>query len=164
MKDRGSLRRDERGGTYVELCIVILPVLAIALGVLQIAELYTAKMALDHAAVNAARSASVVFADDPRSYGGEPVNTEGTRRKRAVQIAAARSLAPFALDGSIRSAEVSFPNGIPKQKGQALTVEVRSSYRCSAPLVHAFACRGGTLALVGKATLPSNAADFDYGP
>jgi hypothetical protein len=157
-----SLRRDERGGTYVELCIVILPVLTIALGVLQMAELYTAKMALDHAAVNAARSASVVFADDPRFYGGEPANTEGPQRKRAVQIAAARALAPFALDGSIRSAEVSFPTGVPRQNGAALTVEVRSNYRCSVPLVHALVCRGGTLALVGKATLPSNAADFEY--
>ena len=156
------LRRDDRGGTYVELCIVILPVLAIALGVLQIAELYTAKMALDHAAVNAARSATVVFADDPKFYGGEPANTEGPRRKRAVQIAAARSLAPFALDGSIRSADVSFPGGIPTERGAPLTVEVRSNYRCSVPLVHAFACRGGTLALVGRATLPSNAAAFAY--
>lgn len=156
------LRGDERGGTYVELCIVILPVLATALGVLQLAELYTAKMALDHAAVNAARSATTVFADDPRFYGGEPANTEGPRRTRAVQIAAARSLAPFALDGSLRNADVSFPNGIPKEKGGALTVVVRSNYRCSVPLVHAFACPSGTLTLVAKATLASNAADFQY--
>jgi len=158
-----ALAGDRRGGTYVELLIVILPVLTLALGVLQLTELYTAKLAVDHAAMNAARAASVVFADDPKSYGGEPVNQEGAQRTRAVKTAAARSLAPFVLDGSIRTAEVKFPNGIPKQRGADLTVEVRSTYRCGVPLVYRIVCdSGGTIELASKATLASNAADFEY--
>jgi len=158
-----SIASDDRGGTYVEFLIVILPVLTLALGVLQLSQLYAAKMSLDHAAVNAARSATVVMSDDPKYYGGEPVNTEGTKRTEAVRTAAARSMAPFVLDGSIQSADVKFPNGIPRQKGEDLTVEVHSRYRCGVPLVYRIVCdSNGFRNIVGRATIASNAASFTY--
>jgi Flp pilus assembly protein TadG len=154
---------DDRGGTYVELLIVILPVLTLALGILQLTQLYSGKVAVDHAAVNAARSATTVFADDPKFYGGEGVNQEGGQRTKAVKTAAARSLAPFALDGSIQSVDVTFPGGIPKEIGAPLTVQVKASYRCGVPLVHMIVCgSSGKTDLIGKATLASNAADFQY--
>ena len=154
---------DDRGGTYVELLIVILPVLTLALGILQLTQLYSGKIAVDHAAINAARSATTVFADDPKFYGGERINQEGPQRTKAVKTAAARSLAPFLLDGSIRTADVTFPRGIPTQLGEPFTVEVHASYRCGVPLVHMIVCGStGKMDLLGKATLAANAADFEY--
>lgn len=155
---------DTRGGAYVEFLIVILPLLTLALGIFQLSQLYTAKLAVDHAAANAARAATVVMSDDPKYYGGEAVNSAGSARTSAVRLAAARTLAPFVLDGSLRTVDVTFPNGIPTSRGQDLTVQVTSDYRCSVPLVHKFVCSGGngTLKLIGRATMASNAANFQY--
>lgn len=164
--ERATQRRGRtrtRGATLVEFVIVILPVMTLALTLLQVAELYTAKIALDHAAANAARSASVVMADDPKYYGGEPINTASSQRTRAVKTAAARALAPFVLDGSIRAIDVAFPGGVPARPGADFTVEVRATYRCGVPLVHRLVCSGGGVtALASRATFASNAASFGY--
>jgi Flp pilus assembly protein TadG len=159
-----DLARDDAGATYVELVIVILPVLTLALGILQLTELYTAKIAVDHAAANAARSASVVFADDPKFYGGGGQNQGGDARTTAVKTAAARALAPFVLDGSIRTVDVTFPDGTSQQRGAPLTAQVESTYRCGVPLVHHIVCAagGGTLQLAARATFASNAANYEY--
>jgi Flp pilus assembly protein TadG len=154
---------DDRGGTYVELLIVILPVLTVALGILQLTQLYSGKLAVDHAAVNAARAATTVFADDPKFYGGERVNSAGPQRAAAVRTAAARALAPFALDGSIRSVDVTFPGGIPAELGAPFAVQVTASYRCGVPLAYRIVCgASGKIDLIGSATLASNAADYEY--
>jgi hypothetical protein len=161
-RSRGAVRaQGDSGGMYAEFVIVIVPLLTLALGVLQLTELYTAKVALDHAAANAARSASVVFADDPKFYARGSVN-DG--RERAIRTAAARALAPFILDGSIRTVDVTYPRGVPKQRGAELALEVRSTYRCGVPLVHRVVCAagGGTMDLISRGTFASNAANFDY--
>jgi hypothetical protein len=151
----------EAGGIYFELLIVFLPVMTLALGVLQLAELYSAKFSLDHAAANAARSASVVFADDPKFYrSGDPE----VAKTKAVRTAAARALAPFILDGSIRTVDVSFPKGISQERGAEITVEVRSTYRCGVPLVQRIVCASGSgqMELASRGTFSSTAADFVY--
>ena len=158
-----TLTQDTRGAVYVELLIAIIPVLTLAMGIFQLTELYTAKVLVDHAAVSAARSAITVFADDPKFYGGEPANEERPRRAAAVRTAALRAMAPFIMDGSLRTADVTFPDGVPKTRGAPLTVEVRSTYLCRVMLVQRIVCSGsGTRALVGRATLPAMAADFTY--
>ena len=157
------LARDDRGGTYVEFLIVILPVLTFALGILQLVQLYTAKMAVDHAAANAARSASVVFPDDPKYYGDEPINREGDRRTAAVRLAALRTVAPYVLDGSIQALDVRFPDGVPRTLGADVTVEVEAKFRCSVPLVHRIVCWNHGVATLGsRQTFASQAASFSY--
>lgn len=163
MSAAAALARDERGGTYGEFLIVIIPVLAFGLGIFQLAQLYTAKMAVDHAAVNAARSASVVFADDPKNYGDEPANREGQKRSAAVRLAALRTVAPYVLDGSIQSLDVKYPDGIPTSPGAPMTVEVSATFRCSVPLVHRIVCfDGGTKQIGSRQTFASQAASFGY--
>ena len=159
---REGLAHDTRGAALAELVIVIIPFLTFALGIVQLIELYTGKLLVDHAAVHAARSATVVFPDDPVRYGGEPVNAETPRRTAAVRLSAARAISPFLLDGTMRTVDVSFPSGIPKERGASLTVEVRSAYRCGVPLVYRLVCPGGTVELVGRSTLPSHSADYQY--
>jgi hypothetical protein len=158
-----ALVTDERGGTYSEFLIVIIPILAFGLGILQLSQLFATQMAVDHATVNAARSAGVVLADDPKFYGGEPANKEGTRRTAAVRLAALRSLAPYVLDGSIQAVDVSFPDGVPQQRGRAMTVEVKATFRCSVPLVARVVCQnGGTKALVSRQKFASQAAAYAF--
>ncbi len=158
-----ALARDERGGTYGEFLIVIIPMLAFGLGIFQLSELYTAKMAVDHAALNAARSASVVFADDPKSYGGEGTNRESEKRSAAVRLAALRTVAPYVLDGSIQSLDVKYPDGVPTHAGAPMTVEVRAKFRCSVPLVHRIVCvDGGMKEIASRQTFASQAASFSY--
>lgn len=155
------LASDERGGIYVEVIVAILPLLSFIFGILQLTQLYTAKMALDHAASNAARSAAVVFADDPKHYAGGGQSADG--QQRAVRTAAARALAPMILDGGIRTVDVRFPQGVPKQRGAEIVAEVHATYRCSVPLVFRVICpNGGTRELISRGAFASNAADFVY--
>lgn len=157
------LADDTLGAVYAEFIIVIMPVLALALGIFQLTQLYTGRSALDHAAVAAARSAIVVFPDDPRLYGGERVNTQGSRRVAAVRLAALRATAPSILDGNLKTVEVSFPAGLPTTRGEPIVVEVRATFRCRVPLVSRVVCTsGGTMPLVSRASLPTQLADFEY--
>ncbi len=154
---------DARGAIFVELAIAIIPFLLFAMGIFQLTELYSAKILVDHAAMSAARSAITVFPDDPRFYGGEAPNREGARRTAAVRMASLRAMAPFVLDGSLRSTSITFPDGVPRTRGAPLTVEVRATYVCRVMLVQRVVCSaGGTRQLVGRATLPSMAADYQY--
>jgi len=157
------LVRDQRGAVYAEFVIVIMPLMALALGIFQLTQLYTGRSALDHAAVSAARSAIVVFPDDPRLYGGEPVNTLGSRRVAAVRLAALRAMAPSVLDGNVQTADISFPAGLPTERGEPILVELRATFRCRVPLVARVVCTGsGRMDLVSRASLPTQLADFQY--
>jgi hypothetical protein len=155
---------DDRGAIFTEFLIALLPVLALAFAIFQVAELYTVKMAVDHAAANSARAAVVVFPDDPKYYGGEAVNEPGPQRTAAVRLAALRSLSPFVLDGSVRSVAVEFPNGVPKDGNGALTVEIHATFKCRTVLVDGLVCSpsNGTRDLVARSTLPNHSARFDY--
>lgn len=157
------MRSDERGGTYAEFVLAIIPVLMLSLGILQLTELYTAKLLVDHASLAAARSAVVVFADDPRSYAGEGVATLGPRRTEAIRLSALRAMAPFVVDGSFTTVRVEYPDGAGTGFGSAITAEVHATYRCRVPLVSPVACgTTGERELVSKMTLPSLTARFSY--
>lgn len=149
------LRRDERGSVYTEFLLVMPPLLTFALAIFQLTELYAAKVTTDHAALAAARTASVVMPDDPKHYGGEAVNALGGRREEAVRVAAIRALAPFVVDANVTDVEVRFPDGLS-------TVEVSASFQCKVALASMLVCRGGPRSLTARATLPHQTARYVY--
>ena len=63
------------GAVYVEFLIVMVPLWAFFLSLVQLAFLAHANLVVKHAADAAARSAVVVLPDDPAEYGGEPKMT-----------------------------------------------------------------------------------------
>ncbi len=69
---RRSLHKDEGGAVYAEFLIAFPPMLLMFLAMLQLALMYSARLAVRHAAYRAARAAIVVIPDDPDRHGGEP--------------------------------------------------------------------------------------------
>lgn len=69
---RRSLVKDTRGAIYVEFLIVFIPFFIMVLGMMQIALMYAAHLAVQHTAAVAARAAIVVFPDCEYRYDGAP--------------------------------------------------------------------------------------------
>ncbi|HVH42028.1 MAG TPA: hypothetical protein VM925_06780 [Labilithrix sp.] len=111
MNQRPRIIHDARGAVYVEFLVAFLPVFVFFLCLLQLALLFSSKLLVDHAAVQGARAAAVVFGDEPGPYrdGAAEVNTLARGRKQAVRDAVLVSLAPVILDGSIGRVNVAFP-------------------------------------------------------
>jgi Flp pilus assembly protein TadG len=150
-----------RGAAYAEFLVAFMPVLLFAFCIFQESELFTGKLLCDHAAVAAARSASVVLPDNPQRYGGEGVNSTGPKRTEAVRVAAIRALAPFVHDGNVTDVQVDFPGGV-TPKGP-LQVRVVATFRCKVALTHFIACNSnGTRTLTSTATLPNQGAQYTY--
>lgn len=76
--------RKTRGAVYVELLIVLVPLLIFILALVQTALMYVGKLAVQRAANTAARAAVVVLDDDPRYYNGAPRNSVSGGGSRAV--------------------------------------------------------------------------------
>lgn len=70
--------RSEAGLVYVEFLLCFIPIFVLFLGTVQLALIAGANLVVKHAAYRGARSASVVLADDPRFYDGEPIGHLGT--------------------------------------------------------------------------------------
>jgi hypothetical protein len=104
-----DLAGDTRGAVYVEFLIAFMPVLVFFLCILQLALLFTVKIYSDHAAVQGARSAAVVFGDERKTYNNEPENQLSKRRMEFVRNAVLLTLAPLILDGTVSSVDVTYP-------------------------------------------------------
>lgn len=158
------LLRDRRGGVLAEFVVVLLPFMTLWLGIWQLTLTYAGRSALDHAAKCAARSASTVLPDDPRYYANEPVYSLGARRVAAVRLAALRAAAPSVLDGDLRTLDVGFPTGVPRRRGEVVTVEVRAKFRCRVFVVNRIMCGASrSVDMVARASMPIQAADYEYG-
>lgn len=72
--NRRSLLKDTGGAIYVEFLVVFIPFFIMVLGMMQIALMYAAHLAVQHSAAAAARAAIVVFPDCERRYDGAPQN------------------------------------------------------------------------------------------
>jgi hypothetical protein len=112
------------GAVYVEFLIAFLPVLTMFLGLMQLAFLFAVRIAVEHAAVNAARTAAVVIGDDDKLYPNEARDQvkKGGKRYAAIRRSAILTLAPFVLDNTLSLIEISFPpnnlpGGDPKDDG-----------------------------------------------
>ncbi len=67
--------RSTRGAVYVELLIVLIPLILFILALIQTALMYVGKEVVQRAANTAARAAVVVLDDDPKYYNGAPRNS-----------------------------------------------------------------------------------------
>ena len=98
---------------YVEFLIAFLPVYVFFLCLLQLALLFSARLILEHAALNTARAAAVVMGDDPKRYGDDDQDkhkmTEDGERRKDIRKAAIISLTPLILTGLIQEVKVEFP-------------------------------------------------------
>lgn len=147
------MRRDTRGGTYAEWVIAIMPLLTLAMGILQLEEIYTGQMLLDHAATAAARSAAVVVPDDPSHY--------ATEKTQAVEVAALRAMAPYVTDGSFESVRTS--PAAAGARGSPVEIEVRATYACKVMLADVLVCGlSRRRELVARGRFVSQAARFAY--
>jgi hypothetical protein len=101
----------QRGAVFVEFLIVFLPVFTFFMCLLQLALLFTVRLVTEHAALNAARSAAVIIADEKTRYGGEAPNQLkiGGKREKAIKNAVYLTLAGLILDGTVESVDVLFP-------------------------------------------------------
>jgi hypothetical protein len=107
----GRVLACERGAVFVEFLIVFLPVFTFFLCLLQLALLFTVRLVTEHAALNAARAAAVVIADEKGRYGNEAPNQLkiGGKREKAIKNAVYLTLAGLILDGTVESVDVLFP-------------------------------------------------------
>jgi len=69
-----SFRKNTDGAVYVEFLIVFIPFFIMVLGMMQIALMYAAHLAVQHAAASAVRAAIVVFPDCEARYDGAAQN------------------------------------------------------------------------------------------
>ncbi len=93
-----NLRHSSDGSAYVELLIVILPLMLLMLSLLQLALLHVGRLAVQRAANAATRAAVVVLDDDPRYYAGSPRNqvSPGSPRLQDIRSAASIPLSSLA--------------------------------------------------------------------
>lgn len=121
-----GLLRDTRGAVFVEFLIAFLPVFTFFLCLVQLSLLFTVKVVTEHAAINAARAAAVIVADDPKSYGANERPNQlilNGERFDAIRDAALLTLSPLILNGTIDRLTVSFPPpGTPNGEGQTGTI------------------------------------------
>jgi hypothetical protein len=132
---RGRDVLDDTGGAvFVEFLIAFLPVFTFFLCLIQLGLLFAVREVTEHAATTAARAAAVVIGDDPKRYGDEAPNqldTGSGKRYDAIYRAAMLTVAPFILDGTIRSLKIEFPKpDAPEGDAQTGTVNY-------APMDHA---------------------------
>lgn len=168
----------------VEFLIAFLPMLVFFLGLVQLSLLYTGKIVTQHAADRAARAASVVIADDPIRYAGEPFGSapKGSARASAVRRAAELTLKPLTGSGvdSLRGAfsgggddgemtadqlDVEFvgrPDGA-FNPGELIKVRVSFDYECGVPIGRYVACGADSKSrLKAEASMPYQGASYEY--
>jgi hypothetical protein len=159
-----SLLGDRRGSVGTEFIVAFGPLTLFFFAIWQESLLTSGQSLTQHAAIAAARSATVVLADDPARYGGSPANTVSPQRADAVRAAAVRALGPLVFDDTVSDVQVTFPGTSgPLQPGQDVTVRVTATFQCALPLVRSILCdAGGSTRLVADATLPVHAARYTY--
>jgi hypothetical protein len=155
-------RQRTQGAVMVEFLAVFFPLLIFFLGLIQLGFVQSASIVVNHAAMKAARVASMVSHDDPKYYGGAPINDLSPGSPRRVKIDDAARL-PLATIGNPASATIKLnKNGGGYARDELITVTVNFTYTCAVPFVRVVWCNGGKLDLMGEASLPNQGADFIY--
>ncbi len=149
-----TLAEDRRGAVYVEFLVAFMPVFVTFLGIAQLADLYAARLVIEHAAVRTARAGAVVFPDDPRNYNAVSKSDEVLAAGHMV-LSAKRN---------IESAEIELPRGSEYQRGEPVEVVIVAQVRCLFPLADRLLCSlNGRKQISARAQLPAHAAEYDYG-
>jgi Flp pilus assembly protein TadG len=150
-----ELLRDNQGAIYLEFLVAFMPLFTLFLCLCELANLYSSKLVVRHAAYRAARAGAVVFPDDPANYTG------GHSKLDDVKSA---GLLPLRAKGGLESGAVSVLTGDEYERGQPVTVRVTAMHRCVLPIASRLVCSttSGTRALSGEVSLPAHAARYPY--
>jgi hypothetical protein len=153
-----------RGSVATEFIVAFGPLTIFFFSIWQESLLTSGQSLTQHAAVAAARSATVVLPDDPARYGGSAANSVSPQRSDAVRAAAVRAMSPLVFDETVTDVQVAFPGATGQlQPGQDITVKVTATFRCVLPLAKVILCgTKGTMPLTAEATLPVQAARYQY--
>ncbi len=154
---RSSILENRRGAVMVEFIVAFMPLFTLFLSLCELANLYSSKLVVNHAAYRVARAGAVVFPDDPANYTGsisklDDVQTAGRLVLRAK--------------GSIVSAEIELPGGTEYAPGQPVVARVIATHHCAFPIADRLICgfKDGTRTVTGEAKMPANAARYPYVP
>lgn len=139
---------------YVEFLIAFMPVFTTFLGIAQLADLYAARLVIEHAALRTARAGAVVFPDDPKHY---------TAVSKLDDVMAAGHIV-LTAKRNIESAEIELPRGAGYERGEPVEVVITAQVRCLFPLANRMLCSpvDGRKQISAKAQLPAHAAEYLY--
>ena len=148
----------------VEFLVAFVPVMTFAMCIFQQTVLYAGQLLTEHAALSAARAATVVIPDNPNRYGGEGANTVGQKHKDAIKLAAIRALGPLVQDENISAVEVDLGQTSGSIGAKApINVTVNATFQCKVPLAAQIICdSNGEFKLSAQATLPNQGANYTY--
>ncbi len=159
-----ELLQARRGSVATEFIVAFGPLTLFFFSIWQESLLSSGQALTQHAAIAAARSATVVLPDNPARYGGSAPNTISQQRSEAVRAAAVRAMSPLVFDDTVQDVQVAFPGATGTLRpGQDITVKVTATFKCALPLVKILICgAGGTTPITAEATLPVQAARYTY--
>ena len=154
-----ELGSSDRGYVTVETVVIFPCLFCVFLVFVQLALLEIACLTTSHASVTAARSASVVLADDPRFYDSPPGVPTG---KRMAEITEAAKI-PLRVTASVPAVRVSFPGRVTFREGDAIRTRVETDYPCGVAIAKWLVCgASGSRHIVREATMPYQGAGYVY--
>jgi hypothetical protein len=125
----------------------------------QLGYLEVGAMTTDHAAVEAARAASVILADDPKFY-DSPVGVASGKRVTDVLESARVPLRVTARNPNVR---VKFPDRTTFKQGDQVRVEVELDFPCTISLGRWLVCGAKSKRTIKReATMPYQGAGYVY--
>ncbi len=158
-----------RGAVMVEFLIAFLPLFTFFECLLQLSALTTAKLVVNHAAICAARAASVVIHDHPDYYEGQAAGKVDGLRRKDVELAAA---IPMRALSSLVDLKITFPSTaggtddrLQFEPHELIRVRLEGLYVCRIPLASRLVCNflTQTRTIVAEAALPAQGAQYPYG-
>jgi hypothetical protein len=170
--NRAFLFRADRGAVMVESLVAIPTLLAFFAMILQLSYMSIASLVVQHAAVMAARSASVIVPDDPFAFGdhGKIGSADGDRLATVTDAAnfALKALEPLPLQGKFNpTATVK----LMKSEAEAtdfdtedvIQTQVSYDFQCGVLFGGSLICgTSGTVTLTGLAAMPNQGAEYGY--
>ncbi|NOU31382.1 MAG: hypothetical protein HOO96_26080 [Polyangiaceae bacterium] len=151
---KSTIVGNQRGAVLAEFVVALVPLLTTFFCLVQLGKLYAANLALKHAAMCAARAATVI-AKPPT------MNPGATGDPNEIELAAYAALGNFYTNGGFHdvTVKVTLPSGDPHG---VVTVDVTATYDCDVPLGGRITCfaGGGTKTKTESASLPLQGAQY----
>ena len=170
--NRAFLFRADRGAVMVESLVAIPTLLAFFAMILQLSYLSIASLVVQHAAVAAARSASVIVPDDPFAFDDRSKigSADGDRLKTITDAAnfALTALQPLPLQGKFNPAATvklmkSGADASEFDTEDIIQAQVSYDFPCGVLFGGSLICgTSGTVTLTGIAAMPNQGAEYGY--
>ena len=164
--------RADRGAVMVESLVAIPTLLAFFAMILQLSYLSIASLVVQHAAVAAARSASVIVPDDPFAFDDRSNIGSGEGDRLATITHAANfalgALQPLPLQGKFNPSVTvkllkSGAEAAEFETEDVIQAEVSYDFQCGVLFGGSLICgTGGVVTLTGLAAMPNQGAEYGY--